>query len=286
MKLMPVKTAIFWVACAIFLFSASISPAADVDTLIFQGADYHYRGNLDEALTSFQAAVKLEPRNEYAHNQLGIIYAKKERFNDAFQEFSIVAKIDQNNTFALMWLGILNLQKNNLDKGFENFQKIISVDPAHADAYYYLGAIYNIRHNPAKAIEYLKKSRDADSGEADTHFRLGKAFRQVDMVKNAQLEYGRVLELNTSYNAARNELGWLYYNAGDFAKAFAEWQQSLKINPRDSDAIFSLARGYNELAWKAYKEGKQGDASSYWKKVLAVDPENKAAKYYLGKKTK
>jgi len=126
-------------------------------------------------------------------------------------------------------------------------------------------------------------SRDADSEEADTHFRLGKAFSQVDMVKNAQLEYKRVLELNGSYNAARNELGWIYYNAGDYQAAFAEWQASLKINPRDSDAIFSLARGYNELAWKAYNEGKQGDAASYWKKVLTVDPENKAAKHYLGK---
>lgn len=155
-----------------------------------------------------------------------------------------------------------------------------------ADAYYYLGAIYTIRHNPAKAIEYLKKSRDADSEEADTHFRLGKAFSQVDMVKNAQLEYKRVLELNTSYDAARNELGWIYCNAGDYQAAFAEWQASLKINPRDSDATFSLARGYNELAWKAYNEGKQGDASSYWKKLLTVDPENKTAKHYLGKRDK
>ena len=283
MKSIPLKLAIF---LTVFIFSVSISPAADVNSLIFQGADLHYRGKLDEAMASFQAAVQLEPDNEYAHNQLGIIYAKKERFTDAFQEFSIVAKIDQNNTFALMWLGVLNLQKNNLDQGYENFQKIIQADPTHADAYYYLGAIYNIRHNPAKAIEYLKKSRDADAEEADTHFRLGKAFRQVDMIKNAQLEYGRVLELNKSYNAARNELGWLYYNAGDFPAAFAEWQMSLKINPRDGDAIFSLARGYNELAWKAYTEGKKQDASSYWKNVLTVDPENKAARYYLGKLTK
>ena len=268
------------------VFFAPAAPAADVNSLIFQGADQHYRGKLDEAMASFQAAVKLEPGNEYAHNQLGIIYAKKERFNDAFQEFTLVAKIDQNNIFALLWLGVLNLQKNNLDKGYENFQKIIQADPTNADAYYYLGAIYNIRHNPAKAIEHLKKSRDADAEEADTHFRLGKAFRQVDMVKNAQFEYSRVLELNKSYNAARNELGWLHYNAGDHAAAFAEWQMSLKINPRDGDAIFSLARGYNELAWKAYKEGKQQDASSYWKKVLTVDPENKAAKHYLGKRTK
>jgi len=272
--------------CLVFLFSAVVSWATDANSLIFQGADLHYRGNLEEAMASFQAAVKLEPRNEYAHNQLGIIYAKKERFDDAFREFSLVAGIDQQNTFALLWLGILNLQKNNLDKGYENFQKIIQADPDNADAYYYLGAIYNIRHNPAKAIEYLKKSRDADAKEADTHFRLGKAFRQVDMVKNAQLEYGRVLALNNSYSAARNEMGWLYYNDGDYAAAFAEWQMSLKTNPRDSDAIFSLARGYNEQAWKAYKKGNQQDASSYWKKVLSVDPENKAAKYYLGKQTK
>lgn len=139
MKLMPVKMTTFLMVFAVFVFLPLVAPAADVNALVFQGADQHYRGKLDEAMASFQAAVKLDPRNEFAHNQLGIIYAKKERFKEAFQEFSIVAEIDQNNTFALLWLGILNLQKNNLNKGYENFQKIIQVDPSYADAYYYLG---------------------------------------------------------------------------------------------------------------------------------------------------
>lgn len=162
---------VIFVVLVIFCWSGA-ALAADVNDLLFQGADFHYKGKLDEAIASFQAAVRVDPGNEYAHNQLGILYAKKERFNDAFREFSRVVQIDHRNTYAILWLGILYLRQNDLNNAFKKFQEIIRIDPNNADAYYYLGAIYNFRHNQAKAIEYLKKARDADSGEPDTQAQL------------------------------------------------------------------------------------------------------------------
>ncbi|RZB34720.1 MAG: hypothetical protein SRB1_00488 [Desulfobacteraceae bacterium Eth-SRB1] len=55
-----------------------------MNELIFQGADYHYKGNLVEAINRFEQAIKFDPGNEYAHNQLGILYGKKGRFDKVF----------------------------------------------------------------------------------------------------------------------------------------------------------------------------------------------------------
>ncbi len=255
----------------------------DVDTIIFQGADYLYKEDLENARRCFEQAIRMDPKNEFAYNKLGIVYAKQRLFDDAFKAFSVVIGLDRQNTFAHKWLGILYLQKGAMNKAFERFSTIIQIDPYNADAYYFLGSIYNIRHNQTKAIEYLKKARDAASHEADTHYRLAKAFHNVDMISNAMLEYKRALEIKPTYTKALNEIGWIYYNQGDAQKAISFWRTTLKINNRDRDAVFNLAKAYNDLALGAVKLGDRSLAVKYWEKTRQVNPDNKAARYYLEK---
>jgi len=255
----------------------------DINELIFQGADAHYKGDLDKAIHTFEAAVRFDSSNEFAHNQLGILYTKKGRFDSAYKEFSIVNRIDPHNTFAILWLGILHLRNGNLNLAFERFNNIIQIDPDNADAYYFLGAIYNFRHNPAMAIEYLKKARDSDSEEADTHFRLAKAFHNVDMIANALFEYQRALEIKPTYTKAINEIGWIYYNKGEKKSAINQWKKTLRINSQDRDAIFNLAKAYNDMAWEALAAGRKQKAIKYWQAALKINPDNKASKYYMKK---
>jgi len=272
-----------FLAICLFFCCSSFVAAADVNDLLFQGADYHYKENLEQAIIKFEAVTSIDPKNEYAHNQLGILYAKKNRYEEAFKEFATVAKLDDNNTFAILWLGILHLRNGEMNNAFEKFNKIIQIDPNNADAYYFLGTLYNFRHNPAMAIEYLKKARDADSQEADTHFRLAKAFHNVDMIANAMLEYMRAIEIKPNYTKATNEIGWIYYNKGDKEGAISQWKKTLTINNKDRDSILNLAKAYNDLAWDSLKSGKTEEAIKYWGKTIAINPGNKAAKYYLGK---
>lgn len=255
----------------------------DINELIFQGADAHYKGHLDKAIYTFESAVRFDSSNEFAHNQLGILYTKKGRFDSAYKEFSIVNRIDPHNTFAILWLGILHLRNGNLNLAFERFNKIIQIDPDNADAYYFLGAIYNFRHNPAMAIEYLKKARDSDSEEADTHFRLAKAFHNVDMIANALFEYQRALEIKPTYTKAINEIGWIYYNKGEKKSAINQWKKTLRINSQDRDATFNLAKAYNDMAWEALTAGQKQKAIRYWQAALKINPGNKASKYYMKK---
>ncbi len=200
-------------------FIINIIFSEDVDAIVFEAADLHFKGEIDSSLAKFETAVRIDPTNEYAHNQLGILYAKKGRFEDAYREFSTSAGLDGTNTFALKWLGIIELRNGNVDKAFNIFHRIIQIDPDNADAYYLMGTVYNFRHNPVMAVEYLKKARDADADEAATHFRLGQAFRSLGMMSNALLEYQRATDLRPLYLRAIDEIGWIYYNRGETSAA-------------------------------------------------------------------
>ncbi|OEU60780.1 MAG: hypothetical protein BAW33_10175 [Desulfobacterales bacterium C00003104] len=101
------------------------------------------------------------------------------------------------------------------------------------------------------------------------------------MHSNALLEYQRTLSLNPRYSKAINEIGWIYYNQGDTDRAIGQWEESLKINPKDRDAIFNLTKAYNDIAFEAMNGGNQKKAVSCWKKTLSLNPKNKAALHHL-----
>ena len=89
------------------IFSSSLL-AKDINDYLFQGADYHYQGKLDEAGQAFKQALQIESNNEFALNQLGLIYAKQEKFKEAVKLFRRVVQVSPENTFARVWLGILS----------------------------------------------------------------------------------------------------------------------------------------------------------------------------------
>jgi tetratricopeptide (TPR) repeat protein len=80
------------------------------------------------------------------------------------------------------------------------------------------------------------------------------------MTSNAHLEYQRTLALKPSHTKAINGIGWIYYNSGDRDAAISEWKKTLKVNPKDRDAIFNLAKAYNDLAWEAKERGRPEEA--------------------------
>ena len=264
------------------IFSSSLL-AKDINDYLFQGADYHYQGKLDEAGQVFKQALQIETNNEFALNQLGLIYAKQEKFKEAVKLFRRVVQVSPENTFARVWLGILSLQENRVNTAAKQFNETLGIDPNNANAYYFLGVIYAVEHNPVKAVEYLRKAQSVGSDDPETHYRLARAFLGLDMVYNAQLEFERTLALSPKHTKAMNLLGWVLYNRGEKKLAFKKWEQVLKINPKDAEARLSLSKAYNDEAYAAYKAGRAAEARGLWKKTLAHEPNNKAAKYYLRK---
>ena len=280
--MMMTRIRIACVVCLLLLISG-IGYAEDVNDLIFQGSALSYEGKLDAAATMFSRAVALEPDNEFAMNQLGLIHAKQEKFAAAAREFGQVLKLSPDNIFARTWVGVLLLNANKVEEARREFHKILSLDPANANAYYFLGVMYAVDHNMGQAVGYLRKAQAVGSDDPETHYRLAQAFAGMGMQTNARLEYERALEISPKFIKALNGLGWLVYNQGDADKGVAIWQKVLNINASDSEARYNLAKIYNDKAYVALTGGNKIQAKKWWKKTLTYEPSNKAAKYYLRK---
>jgi len=259
------------------------SAQEQLESRILQGADLHYRGQLDAARVIFEEVVVGQPNNEFCLNQLALINAKQERFEVAAALFGRVAAQSPDNTFARIWLGVLHLQRGETAEAQARFAEVLRVDPGNAGACYFLGVMAAVEHDGVSAVRWFRKAQELGSDDPETHYRLAQAFLSMDMPLNARLEFERTLAINPRHTKALHDLGWVLYNQGFGEEAKALWQRVLSLNPDDAQARTSLAKVHNDAAFAAYEQGNREKAAALWKMTLQYEHDNKAARYYLQK---
>jgi tetratricopeptide (TPR) repeat protein len=65
-----------------------------------KGRQYAIEGMIDEAITEFRSAVRVDPEHEHAHYALGILYIKKGAMQKAIREMERTLEINPRNAGA------------------------------------------------------------------------------------------------------------------------------------------------------------------------------------------
>ncbi len=85
----------------------------------------------------------------------------------------------------------------------------------------------------------------------------------------------KAVELNPRLEGARLELAYAYYREHLYALEAREYEEVLKVNPENTDALFGLASNLET-------RGEYGEAIKTYEKVLTLDPEDADTYYQLG----
>ncbi|MGC2193180.1 MAG: tetratricopeptide repeat protein [Terriglobales bacterium] len=111
-------------------------------------------------------------------------------------------------------------------------------------------------------LEQLKK----DPKNKDLLLRVAYFYKSAHQFKEAAGYFDQSLQLDPKNVAARTEKASCLYYDGDVEGALAELQQSLKVNPKDANALFNL--GMIRL------KGKQDPAGAIaaWQELLKTNP--------------
>jgi Tfp pilus assembly protein PilF len=62
---------------------------------------YERADRIEDAMAAYREAINFQPRNFFAHNNLGVLYDKKGLHDAAIREFEIAVVIEPENTMAL-----------------------------------------------------------------------------------------------------------------------------------------------------------------------------------------
>lgn len=115
------------------------------------------RGDKQEAITEYQAALAVNNRDEKADYRLGQIAAIDGDFSAAFQYFSRAVELAPTDADAMVGLASAYLYRSQSEKALSLLQRAVVVDPANAAAHYKLSAVYRQLGQTDKAKEEIEQ---------------------------------------------------------------------------------------------------------------------------------
>jgi len=132
------------------------------------------------------------------HFEKGNEFAKAEDFESAIGEFEAVLEVDPDNDSARSNLGVVYYNLGRLDEAMEQYQKAIEVAPEDADLHSNLAAAYVQLNQLDKALEEYQTAVNLDSKLAEAYYGLGVVYMQLGKIEEAIGAFEKFQELGTS----------------------------------------------------------------------------------------
>ncbi len=137
---------------------------------------------------------------------------------------------------------------------------------------YRLAACYANDEQYKKSIEYFKRSVKSLRSRytkhryySDAYYNLGSAYMRLNDLESAASQYEESIRINPKNFNALKGLGFVCYEKGNLNKAAKYFRDALNINPKDSSSLLKLATIHRRL--------KENDkALSYLNEALECNP--------------
>lgn len=202
---------------------------------------YVRQGRLDDADRIARKYIDKRPENlDHRAAQLEVLLAK-ERHSEVIRKAKSLLRRDERNVEAMVAMAKANFWMERYELSKAILQRATDLAPERADVYFLFGLIAMENEENGRAISNFKKA----------------------------------ITLNGRFAEAHNNLGLLYYDAGDYKGASKQFQEALADYPDFNEAMLNLGNSYKGL-------GKLKKAEEQFKTVMERDSENADAYFNLG----
>jgi serine/threonine-protein kinase len=255
--------------------------------LAYLGAGLIHAGELDQAVSVFEQAVRFEPDNARARTNLGIGLGEQGQFDKAIVELRRAIQLNPNLVEARIGLGVALARKGErlADKGLcqeavASLKYAIRLDPGTWEAHSSLGAAYFAQKEWDKSIAAYRKAirlKKERHNEDDALARggLGNALAAKGQTQEAVKEYQEALRLQPDLAEVHYSLGHTYQELGELDKAIVEVMLAIRFAPGVAKFHFVLAASFA-------KKGALDDAIARFRQALALKEDYPEAHYNLG----
>jgi len=236
---------------------------------------YAKKGDLVSAEKLLRQALEDDPQYKEGHLNLAMILAQQNRKPDAERELDNAVALAPKDPATLSTVGKANVQMGNTSEGVALLRKVVDLAPdlaaAHLDLALALADSFDLPAALAQTSEAVRLA--PQSGVA--HFYRGRILYDLGRSSEAQTEFETACRLNAELPEPRYFLALIDKQQGKYglaaslleetvklqpgnvmawdmfgqcleqesktAEAVAAWRKAVAINPKFSQALFSLA---------------------------------------------
>jgi tetratricopeptide (TPR) repeat protein len=134
-------------------------------------------------------------------------------------------------------------------EGFKRNLEASTLNPADASAHYNLGLIYQQRHQYDEAKASFARAIEIDPDETDAHYQLGRIAREEGRLAEAISYFDAVVSRNPEHSQgeAWREIGWTYFQAGQYEDARTAFERFIEKRPSDAEARYRYGMTLHHL---------------------------------------
>jgi tetratricopeptide (TPR) repeat protein len=227
-------------------------------------------GNVSEAIRQWREALRLNPRAERAHNDLGSALQRRGQLAEARDHFEQAVRLMPDYAEAHNNLGINFAAAGEYDEAVRQFEQALRIWPGFAEAHYGLGNALITLHKPADALAHYKLALQFKPDYPDAQHNMGVALVQLGRVQEAVGCYEEFLRANPKDARGWHDLGIVLAQAGRYQEAIGQFEQAVRIDPDYAEAHYDLGIALEQ-------SGRYPEAIGHYEQALCIRPDYREA---------
>jgi tetratricopeptide (TPR) repeat protein len=232
-------------------------------------------GDLAGALTNAQRAVDLLPSSSEDWAQLGVILAKRQKFEDAAAAFRRAFQLDPEDVWALQNLALSLVNLGRRDEAIHEYRRALAIKPRFGLAWLGLGQVLESMGRKAEAEDCYRKMLANRIHRAPELATLARFCQSRGWFEAAATNFDDAIKLSPSDAMLYVEAGQSFAALGRHAEAEQHYAEAAKISPDLMQAHFLYGL---ELG----REGKPADAAEQFREAVRIMPGLAEARLNLG----
>jgi tetratricopeptide (TPR) repeat protein len=226
---------------------------------------HHLLGDIDEkmsdpleAVREYQRAAELNPSEPNLFDW-GADLLMHRAYEPAIEVFTKGNRLFPQSARMLAGLGVAAYARGAYEKAAQRLCEASDLNPDDPNAYLFLGKMQSVRTTQSECLlERLRRFATLQAGNAlaNYYYALGlwnlhESLGSKENLASVESLLQKAVHLDPKFGAAYVQLGILYAERGDSAKAISAYQKAAEVNPELEEAHYRLARAYSQTGEKS-----------------------------------
>jgi tetratricopeptide (TPR) repeat protein len=204
------------------------------------------RSKPDEAITAFQRAAALEPKETDPYLSAGPLLEQANRFADAEQQYKQVLAIDPQSADALIGLANIYVRGHRFGEAEAALRKLAALHPNDANVHIQLGRILAADGQSDAAIAEIQNAIKIGGDNPAAERDLAALFLSAAKYHQAEAQYRALVATDANDAQIRYGLGQALLKERRFPEAEQQLQAAIQLKPDFGEAYGDLAIAASE----------------------------------------
>lgn len=257
------------------LAKAQAGPGMDV---LRRAVELQQAGHYAEAITDYQAFLKIHPEAAAVRSNLGAALIHEGRYADAVDEYKRALEGLPSNSGIRFNLGLAYYKMGEVDKALKEFESLYAAqdvqDPIRQRVTLLLAECYLVEGNNDRVVALLDPLAEKDPNDLTLDYLLGTALLRMGQEKRGALMIDRLLK-NGDTAEAHMLMAYTLMKANNSHGALEEISHALALKP-------NLPEAYTLRGRLDFIISDLEGAKASFRKALELDPNSYEALVFLG----